>query len=260
MPIRLILTEVIQKNIISLIIVFFPKLIAGPIVHHKEMTEQFSSTKNKSINYDNITAGLFLFSTGLFKKSLLADTFSIWADSGFDKSAILTFPEAWATSLSYLFQLYFDFSGYVDMASGAALLFNIHLPFNFNSPYKATEIQDFWRRWHITLSRLLKDYIYMPLGGNRSGNILTYRNLLLTFIAGGIWHGAGLNFIFWGFLHGCAIVIHKIWEKSGFKLNNFWGWFIILIFFNFSLIFFRTETAESALKVLKGMSGFSLQN
>lgn len=153
----------------ALFVTFFPQLIAGPIVHHKEMMPQFANLKNKLINYKNIALGLFIFSFGLFKKVIIADTFAIWATNGFDNATTLSFIEAWATSLSYTFQLYFDFSGYTDMAIGLALLFNIKLPINFNSPYKSLNIQEFWRRWHITLSRFLKDYIYIPLGGNRRG-------------------------------------------------------------------------------------------
>ena len=155
-------------------VTFFPQLIAGPIVHHAEMMPQFSKTKNKIKNYRNIAMGLFIFSIGLFKKVVIADTFAVWATAGFDTATTLNFFEAWATSLSYTFQLYFDFSGYTDMAIGAALLFNIKIPINFNSPYKATSIQDFWRRWHITLSRFLRDYLYIPLGGSRGGERRTF--------------------------------------------------------------------------------------
>lgn len=237
----------------ALFVTFFPQLIAGPIVHHKEMMHQFTNLKSKAINYRNIAMGLFIFSIGLFKKVVIADTFSTWASTGFDKTEILNFFEAWATSLSYTFQLYFDFSGYADMAIGVALLFNIKLPINFNSPYKATSIQDFWRRWHITLSRFLKDYIYISLGGNRKGELKTYNNLLITFIIGGIWHGAGWTFIFWGFLHGIALVIHRAWCKLNFKL---WGWIAWLITFNFinvTWIFFRAKEWNDAIKVLTGM-------
>jgi len=205
----------------ALFVTFFPQLIAGPIVHHKEMMPQFANTRNKVKNYKNIAMGLFIFSIGLFKKVVIADTFATWATAGFDTATTLNLFEAWATSLSYTFQLYFDFSGYTDMAIGAALLFNIKLPINFNSPYKAITIQDFWRRWHITLSRFLKDYIYIPLGGNRKGEFRTYNNLMATFIIGGLWHGAGWTFVFWGFLHGIALVVHRVWSKLGFKL---WTW------------------------------------
>ncbi|MEA3505654.1 MAG: MBOAT family O-acyltransferase, partial [Bacteroidota bacterium] len=241
----------------ALFVTFFPQLIAGPIVHHKEMMPQFSKTSNLVKNYKNITLGIFIFSIGLFKKVVIADTFAVWATAGFDTATSLNFIEAWATSLSYTFQLYFDFSGYTDMAIGAALLFNIKLPINFNSPYKATDIQDFWRRWHITLSRFLRDYIYIPLGGNRGGNLLMYRNLMATFILGGLWHGAGWTFVFWGFLHGIALVIHRIWKSFGIKLNIFIAWFITFNFINIAWIFFRANEWDDAIKVLKGMLGFS---
>lgn len=162
----------------ALFVTFFPQLIAGPIVHHKEMMPQFSSKWNLVKNYRNIALGLFIFSIGLFKKVVIADTFAKWATQGFDQAPTLNFFEAWATSLSYTFQLYFDFSGYTDMAIGAALLFNIKLPINFNSPYKARNIQDFWRRWHITLSRFLRDYVYVPLGGQPIGQVPHLRQSL----------------------------------------------------------------------------------
>lgn len=193
----------------TLFVTFFPHLLAGPILHHKEMMPQFDSIKSKVINYKNIAAGLFLFSIGLFKKVVIADTFAQWANAGFDSAQTLNIIEAWATSLSYTFQLYFDFSGYTDMALGVALMFNIRLPINFNSPYKALDIQDFWRRWHITLSRFLRDYIYIPLGGNRNSELRTYSNLFTVFLVGGLWHGASWMFIIWGALHGVAIVIHR---------------------------------------------------
>ncbi len=234
---------------------FFPQLIAGPIVHHKEMMPQFAKVQNKVVNYKNIALGLFIFSIGLFKKVAIADTFAVWATAGFDTATTLNFFEAWTTSLSYTFQLYFDFSGYTDMAIGAALLFNIKLPVNFNSPYKATSIQDFWRRWHMTLSRFLRDYVYIPLGGNRNGHFATYTNLVATFLIGGLWHGAGWMFIFWGFLHGIAIVIQRIWNQLGFRLNSILGWFITFNFINISWVFFRAEEWNDALKVLKGMLG-----
>lgn len=240
-----------------LFVTFFPQLIAGPIVHHKEMMPQFANVRNKIINYKNIALGLFIFSIGLFKKVVIADSFAVWTTNGFDKATILNLFEAWATSLSYTFQLYFDFSGYCDMAIGAALLFNIKLPINFNSPYKALNIQDFWRRWHITLSRFLRDYIYIPLGGNRKGRLRTYVNLMATFIIGGIWHGAGWTFVFWGFLHGVALVIHRIWSELGFKMNKFLAWFITFNFINITWVFFRAKDWDDALKVLKGMFGLS---
>ena len=154
----------------AVFVAFFPQLICGPIVHCREMIPQFANNKNKILNYENISKGLFLFSMGFFKKVVIADTFAVWASIGFDKASQLNLIAAWTTSLSYTFQLYFDFSGYADMAIGLALIFNIRLPINFNSPYKSTNIQEFWRRWHITLCRFLKDYIYIPLGGNKQKN------------------------------------------------------------------------------------------
>jgi len=241
----------------ALFVTFFPQLIAGPIVHHKEMMPQFSSNVNLVKNYKNIVLGLFIFSIGLFKKVVIADTFATWATNGFDIAMTLNFVEAWATSLSYTFQLYFDFSGYTDMAIGVALLFNIKLPINFNSPYKATNIQDFWRRWHITLSRFLKEYIYIPLGGNRKGEIRTYTNLVSTFIIGGLWHGAGWTFLFWGLLHGVALTLHKGWSQIGFKLWNWVSWFITFNFINVAWVFFRAKEWTDALKVLNGMLDFN---
>ena len=241
----------------ALFVTFFPQLIAGPIVHHKEMMPQFASKWNMVKRYKNIALGLFIFSIGLFKKVVIADTFAVWATAGFDTATTLNLIEAWATSLSYTFQLYFDFSGYTDMAIGIALLFNIKLPINFNSPYKATNIQDFWRRWHITLSRFLRDYVYIPLGGNKKGSFRTYNNLLATFVIGGLWHGAGWTFVFWGFLHGLALIIHRVWTNLGFKMNTILAWFITFNFVNIAWIFFRAKEWEDAIKVLKGMFGMS---
>ena len=242
----------------ALFVTFFPQLIAGPIVHHKEMMPQFAKTRNKVKNYRNIAMGLFIFSIGLFKKVVIADTFAVWATAGFDIATTLNLFEAWATSLSYTFQLYFDFSGYTDMAIGLALLFNIRLPVNFNSPYKATNIQDFWRRWHITLSRFLRDYVYIPLGGNRKGGFRTYSNLMATFVLGGLWHGAAWTFVFWGFLHGLALIIQRLWSKLGIKLWTWLAWLITFNFVNIAWVFFRAKEWDDALKVLSSM--FSLDN
>jgi D-alanyl-lipoteichoic acid acyltransferase DltB (MBOAT superfamily) len=189
---------------------------------------------------------------------VIADTFALWANAGFDSSSSLNLIEAWATSLSYTFQLYFDFSGYTDMAIGMSLLFNIHLPINFNSPYKALSIQDFWRRWHMTLSRFLRDYLYIPLGGNRKGKFRTYNNLIITFILGGLWHGAGWTFVFWGLLHGVALAIHRAWSELGFKMNKMLAWLITFNFINITWVFFRAKEFEDAVMVLGAM--FSLEN
>ncbi|AGR77397.1 membrane bound O-acyl transferase, MBOAT family [Aliarcobacter butzleri 7h1h] len=239
-----------------LFVTYFPHLLAGPILHHKEMMPQFASKYNWVKNYKNIALGLFIFSIGLFKKVVIADTFAVWANAGFDTATTLNLIEAWATSLSYTFQLYFDFSGYTDMAIGISLMFNIKLPINFNSPYKALSIQDFWRRWHMTLSRFLRDYLYIPLGGNRKGNIRTYVNLITTFLLGGLWHGAGWTFIIWGLLHGIALAIHRFWQSLGFRMNKILAWFITFNFINITWIFFRAKDFESAMKVLGSMFSF----
>jgi D-alanyl-lipoteichoic acid acyltransferase DltB (MBOAT superfamily) len=162
---------------------------------------------------------------------------------------------AWTTSLAYTFQLYFDFSGYTDMALAVALLFNIKLPINFNSPYKAVNIQDFWRRWHITLSRFLRDYIYFPLGGNQHGQWRTYGNLFSVFLVGGLWHGASWMFVIWGVLHGTAIVFHRMWQQMGLKMSPFLGWFITFNFINFTWVFFRAKEWKDAVNVLQAMFG-----
>lgn len=238
-----------------LFVTFFPHLLAGPILHHQEMMPQFDSLKKKIINYKNLVIGLFLLSIGLFKKVVIADTFARWANYGFATNNALDFFEAWTTSLSYTFQLYFDFSGYSDMALGIALLFNIHLPINFNSPYKALDIQDFWRRWHITLSRFLRDYIYIPLGGNQGGSMRTYFHLFIVFLIGGLWHGASWMFIIWGALHGLAIVMHRIWKQINSHMNVFLAWFITFNFVNISWVFFRAKEWKDAKNIFLGMFG-----
>jgi D-alanyl-lipoteichoic acid acyltransferase DltB (MBOAT superfamily) len=240
-----------------LFVTFFPQLIAGPIVHHREMMPQFASRRRLVKRYRNIATGLFVFSIGLFKKVVLADTFAQWASQGFDTMPSLTMLDAWATSLSYSFQLYFDFSGYTDMAIGAALLFNIRLPANFNSPYKAVTIQDFWRRWHITLSRFLREYVYVPLGGNRGGAFRTNVNLCAVFLLGGLWHGASWMFVVWGALHGVALVIQRLWQRAGFAMPALVASFITFNFVNITWVFFRARTMDDAVKVMRGMVGMS---
>lgn len=240
-----------------LFVTFFPQLIAGPIVHHKEMMPQFANKRSQTINYNNIAKGIFVFAWGLSKKVAVADMFAEYANRGFDVTTQLNLAEAWVTSLSYSLQIYFDFSGYTDMAIGAALMFNIYIPINFNSPYKATDLQDFWRRWHITLSRFLRDYLYIPLGGNRKGKLLTYRNLFLTFLLGGLWHGAAWTFVIWGALHGIGLIIHRLWSKAGLSMPKLIAWFITFNFVNLAFVFFKADSFSSAMKVIKGMAGLS---
>jgi len=255
-------SDALEYNFLNycLFVTFFPQLIAGPIVHHKEMMPQFNNRTNAYVNHANIAKGLFIFAIGLFKKVIIADSFAQWANTGFNSTTALQFWDAWGASLSYTFQLYYDFSGYADMAIGIALMFNIVLPINFNSPYKALTIQDFWHRWHMTLSRWLRDYLYIPLGGNRKGAIRTYINVMLTFILGGLWHGAAWTFIVWGALHGLALCTQRLWTQVGFKLPSIISWLLTFTFISVSWIFFRAEDIPSALHIISGMLGVNGYN
>lgn len=237
----------------SLFVTFFPQLIAGPIVAHYEMMPQFASLRNWVKNYRHIFIGVFLFLIGLFKKVVIADYFAGFANIGFDTMAELTTLQAWFVSLSYTIQIYFDFSGYCDMAMGLARMFNINLPINFNSPYKALNIQDFWRRWHITLSRFLRDYIYIPLGGNRRGYSRALANVFMVFLIGGLWHGAAWTFVVWGVLHGLANIVWRIWHKMNLHMNKWLAWFITFNFVNIAWVFFRATSFHDAWKVLRAM-------
>ena len=243
----------------TVFVTFFPQLIAGPIVHHKEMMPQFANIRNKVKRYKNISLGLLIFSIGLFKKVVIADTFAIWASYGFDTATTLNVFEAWATSLSYAFQLYFDFSGYTDMAIEAALLFNIKIPINFNSPYKALSIIDFWQRWHISLSNFIGTYVYTPI--IRSFNKLNFHKAMfatiLTFIIVGLWHGASWMFVIFGTLHGIALTINHYWKRTKFKINNVIAWFITFNFVNLTMVIFRAKEWDDVEKVLSGMLGMN---
>ena len=234
-----------------LFVFFFPQLVAGPIVLSKEMIPQFEDDKKRKLNYKNISEGIYLFSIGLFKKVMMADTLSGIVSLGYNTIGSINSLEAWLVALSFTLQLYFDFSGYWDMASGIAIMFNIRLPKNFNSPYKALNIQDFWRRWHITLGRFLTQYVYIPLGGSRGSRVKTYRNLFIVFLVSGIWHGAGWTFIIWGSLHGLAIVIHRIFRDNGHKMNKILAWLITFIFVNLAWVFFRAPNLLIAGEMIK---------
>lgn len=244
-------------NIIDycLFVTFFPQLIAGPIVHHKEMMPQFEQLKEKPFNPNFVSLGLFVFTIGLAKKVLIADKLAPFVNRGFSAEGPMMMHDAWLASLGYTFQLYFDFSGYAAMAVGLGLLFGIRLPINFNSPYKAVSIQDFWRRWHITLSRFLRDYIYIPLGGNRVRVERQYINLFLTFFVGGIWHGAAWTFVIWGALHGLATVVHRFWTRV-LKIPIPIGiaWAITFLFAVVTWVFFRADSVGSALDMLRSMT------
>lgn len=241
----------------ALFVTFFPHLIAGPILHHSEMMPQFADIKTKVLRYKNLVPGLFLFVIGLFKKVVLADTFAGYVSQGYCANSHISFLEGWIILFSYTFQIYFDFSGYTDMALGSAKMFNINLPINFNSPYKANSIQDFWRRWHITLSRFLRDYLYIPLGGSRISEAKTYRNLFVTFLAGGLWHGASWMFVIWGALHGAALCLNRFWQKLKITVPNWINVLITFMFVNFAWVFFRAENMHQALRIFKSLVNVS---
>lgn len=238
-------------------VTFFPQLMAGPIVHHAEMMPQFHVAPAKGIDWEDIFNGITLFSIGLAKKLLIADNLAPVADSCFDAAPSLTFLEAALASVTYTLQLYFDFSGYCDMAIGCGLLFNIKLPLNFDSPLRAASIQEFWHRWHITLSRWLRDYLYIPLGGNRKGAGRTLANIFLTFLLGGIWHGAAWTFALWGAMHGAAMGIHRVWKGAGLKLPRLPAIVITFIFVSVAFTVFRSRNCERLGKFMDGLAGFN---
>ena len=251
----------------ALFVAFFPQLIAGPIVHAKEMLPQFSRMTKTSLQASNLAVGLTIFGLGLFKKVVIADNIAPYSDALFDAAALganLTFIEAWGGVLAYTLQIYFDFSGYSDMAVGLGRCFGIRLPINFLAPYKATSIIEFWRRWHITLSRFLRDYIYFPLGGNRKAPSRRAVNIVTTMLLGGLWHGAGWTFVLWGGLHGVYIVLNHLWRsllgehlnfRSTFMARMYGGFCFGLTFFCVCIawVFFRANSLESATEILSAM-------
>ena len=241
----------------ALFVTFFPHLLAGPILHHSEMMPQFASTSNKRPHAPHLAAGLFLLAIGLAKKVFLADQLAPLADAGFAQPEQLSLLGAWLAVLAYTLQIYFDFSGYTDMALGAALLFNIRMPPNFDSPYRARNLRDFWLRWHMTLSRFLRDYLYVPLGGNRHGWARTARNVLITFSLGGLWHGAAWTFVVWGMLHGLGVVAVRLWGRTGVRLPYGLAWGLTFLFVMVTWVFFRARTMADALAMLRAMVGLA---
>ena len=226
---------------------FFPQLIAGPIVNHKDVIDDYENPRSKKFNAENVSKGLFIFLIGLVKKIVIADTFAIWVGDGFTNYEQLTFSEAWFVIVAYTIQLYFDFSGYCDMAIGLALMFNIRIPINFNSPYKARNIHEFWRRWHMTLNRFLTKYVYFPLGGSRKGEMITWLNIMIVFFISGFWHGAGWTFIIWGLLHGAASVFLRIIKKyTKLQFPFLFSWFVTFLFIVLARVYFRSDTVEQA--------------
>ena len=234
-------------------VTFFPQLIAGPIVLPEEMLPQFEDKANRRVNYENLFNGLFIFALGLGKKVLIADSIAVFANTGFDLMTNYTMAEAWLTSLAYSFQLYFDFSGYCDMAIGIGLMFNIKLPLNFNAPYRACDFQDFWHRWHMTLNRFLTQYLYFPLGGSRRGEVRTLVNIFIVFLVSGIWHGAGWTFIVWGILHGLTMIVNRLWKKYGISLPKWFAIALTFFFVNIYWVFFRANSINEAIHIVSSM-------
>ncbi len=253
-----------------LFVTFFPQLIAGPIVMQKDTIPQFRLSVFRNRTMLNLVLGSTLFFIGLFKKIVLADGIAPVANAAFglaDQGQSLPMAASWLGAAAYTFQIYFDFSGYCDMALGLARLFGIRLPINFNSPYKALSIVEFWRRWHISLSRFLRDYLYIPLGGNRSGILGRHGNLMLTMLLGGLWHGAGWNFVLWGALHGSYLIANHLWTGSAVRgavhamlprvLYNGLAWGITMLAVIVAWVFFRAETLAGGLIMLQSMAGLS---
>jgi D-alanyl-lipoteichoic acid acyltransferase DltB (MBOAT superfamily) len=253
-----------------LFVIFFPQLIAGPIVHHWEIFPQLAKKNITKFSSANFALGITIFSLGLFKKVIIADGVATYATPLFNAAEageVLDLLEAWYGALAYTFQLYFDFSGYSDMAIGIARMFGILLPLNFNSPYKANSIIDFWQRWHITLSRFLKEYLYIPLGGNRKGELRRYINLMITMLLGGLWHGASWTFVIWGGLHGVYLTINHLWNSVNktlglqFKrisiLNTIVSRTITFLAVVVAWAFFRAESLDGAISILKSMAGLN---
>ena len=236
-------------------ITFFPKYISGPIVRYN----QFCSELNASSNFDTYLQGWLLVGIGVFKKFYFANYFSSIADAGYGYESYSMY-SAWLVSITYTFQIYFDFSAYTDIARGLAKLFGINLPYNFNSPYKSCSVQDFWRRWHISLSYWLRDYIYIPLGGSRVPKIRVYTNIILTFLICGIWHGPTLTYVVWGLYHGCGLAIQRLFGKLKFSIPKLLTIGLTFLFVHIGWIIFRSKSLSQALEVISGLMQVSNRN
>lgn len=246
---------------VALYLSFFPKITSGPIQRGKEFFEEVNRPRN--ISWDNICVGAQIFCFGLFKKFVLADRLSVFVNQVYGTPLAFDGVTVWLAVLAYSLQIYFDFSGYSDMAVGVARMLDIHLPRNFNLPYLAHNVTELWKRWHISLSSWLQEYLYISLGGNRKGKTRAYFNLIATMVIGGLWHGANWTFIAWGALHGVALVAHKLWmqwtgsnQKEHKRLPNLLSILITFVFTSFCWIFFRAESMEKAFQILGRMFSF----
>ncbi len=239
-------------------VMFFPQLIAGPLVRHNEIIHQFDLDPRRAEMWENLSRGFVLFIIGVAKKVALADTLAMAADPLFAKAidTPLSAAEAWTAAGGYTLQIYFDFSGYSDMAIGLALMFGLRIPFNFDAPYRALSVRDFWRRWHMTLSRFLRDYLYIPLGGSHCGAVRQAANVVATMLLGGLWHGANWTFVAWGGLHGVALAVNHIWENRGVRLPRAAAWALTLLFVVCGWVLFRSPDFNHAGQVLASMAGW----
>src|SRR6266446_5628433 len=233
-----------------LFITFFPHLIAGPIVRYGDIAPQLNRRTRIGIDADDLSTGLMIFAIGLFKKVILADTLRPWVGMVFDSNSLLSFGDAWGGAISFALEIYFDFSGYTDMAIGLARMVGVRFTENFDSPYKAASVIDFWRRWHMTLSYFLRDYVYIPLGGNRHGELRQHLNLFLTMLIGGLWHGANWTFVVWGAVHGVMLSINHAWRRMGLKLPEWAGWMLTFTAVVSAFVIFRAGSFSLASGIL----------
>jgi alginate O-acetyltransferase complex protein AlgI len=247
-----------------LFVTYFPHLIAGPVLHHAQMMPQFADPAIRHFDPARCATGTAIFTVGLAKKLLLADPLGTYADAVFGGVAAGATPgliASWFGALAYAFQIYFDFSGYSDMAVGLSLLFGIRLPFNFAAPYRATSMVDFWRRWHVSLSDFLRDYLYIPLGGNRLGRLRRYLNLGATMAQGGLWHGASWTFVLWGCLHGAYLTVNHMWRETrpaGTERGaaaGVAGWALTFACVCLAWVLFRADSVATAWQIYRGMFG-----
>ena len=237
----------------GLFVTIFPHLIAGPIIDHKEIIPQCNQKENHQVHWDNVCLGVMIFVVGLFKKVIIADSITPWADNIFSRTESLSLAESWIGVFAYTYQIYFDFSGYSEMAIGLGKMMNIDFPTNFDTPYQSASIIEFWRRWHMTLGGWIKNYLYIPLGGNRKGYARKMLNLFICMTLCGFWHGAGWMFILWGALHGLYLVINHTWRKLQVPLPYICSRILTLLCVMFGWILFRAETVPTAKRVLSGL-------
>jgi alginate O-acetyltransferase complex protein AlgI len=239
----------------AMFITFFPHLIAGPIVRYQQIYPQFNRRSEFRLAAENLSPGLMIFAIGLFKKVMLADTFRDFVGPVFEAHFLPSFADSWGATLAFALQVYFDFSGYSDMAIGLARMFGVRFPENFDSPYQCTNMVEYWRRWHITLSFFLRDYVYIPLGGNLKGELRQHLNLFLTMLAGGLWHGANWTFVVWGGLQGLALSVDHAWRQRGHRLPRLAGWALTFGVRLFGFVFFSSATFTRAWEIVRGMVG-----